>query len=269
MEPWNGQGPINSLLVRAQSTANRSQALSLWASRMFGFADVDMIVEARATVDQHVVGFRPVGHVTVPMVPMMIQPMDNSVQAQAAGHAPGQGNPRDQFSVDPKTGHVKAGRDGLDEMTIRLGQPSSAGSHGSAENVGQIVWFGRQASSHDVARQIRQGLSRDDLDLVGGAIVHQGIARQATAMAEPSAASLAELHRALCDILGKKRIWPVGDLQTGSIAGFTAGCIVVCKKTETGTLELVLQPCVLHTCTALVQAGEPRNPRIGKIILTQ
>ncbi len=52
MEPWNGQSPINSLLVRVESTAERGQALSLWASRMFGFADVDMVVKARATVDQ-------------------------------------------------------------------------------------------------------------------------------------------------------------------------------------------------------------------------
>ncbi len=261
MEPWNGQGPINSLLVRAQSTAERGQALSLWASRMFGFADVDMVVEARATVDQRVYGFRPAGHVTVPMVPLMIPPMDKSGQVQ-----------RDHFSVDPKTGHVKAGRDGLDEMTIRLGQPRHDGSaavHGSSENVGQIVRFGRPASSRDVQRQIRQGLSHDDLRLVGGAIVYQGVAQQATAMAEPSAASLAELHRALCDIRGKKRIWPVSDPQTGSIAGFTTGCVVACEKTEAGTLELVLQPCVLHTCTALVRAGEPRNPRIGKIVLTQ
>jgi hypothetical protein len=245
---------------------------------MFGFADVDMVVEARATVDQRVVGFRPAGHVTVPMVPLMIQPFDNVAQARSAGHARGQSSSSDHFSVDPKTGHVKAGRDGLDEITIRLGhtnqpgQPRHGGSaeaHGSAENAGQIVRFGRQASSRDVGRQIRQGLSRYDLDSIGGAIVHQGVTRQATAMAEPSAMSLAELHQALCDIRGKKRIWLVGNLQTGSIVGFTAGCVVVCEKTETGTLELVLQPCVLHTCTALVRAGEPRNPRIGKIVLTQ
>ncbi|MFV2070412.1 MAG: hypothetical protein ACC645_25890, partial [Pirellulales bacterium] len=255
MEPWNGQGPINSLLVRALCIASRGQALSLWASSMFGFADVDMIVEARASVDQRVVGFRPVGHVAVPMVPLMIASRGD------------EGEQSDRFTVDPRTLSVAPGRDGLQEFTIRLGRPQQSSE--AVENVARIVGFGRTASSHDLEHQIRYGLTDDDLQWTGGVIVHQGITQQAIATTEPSAASLATLHRALRSIRGEKRIWPVGDPGTSSIFGFTALCVVECQEGEPGTLELVIQPCVLQTCTAMVRAGEPRNPRIGKIVLTR
>ncbi len=261
---WQGRGPLNSMVVQTGLAKSKSLALSLWAAGMFSFEPVEMTVSARATVDQRVFGFRPAGHVSVPMVPLMIQGSGGNADSQ---------NDADQYRVDPATGRVSRGRDGLAEFTIYLGTARRGGGSAGvpADETTKIIHFGKVASGYGLRRQILSGLTAGDLELIGGAVLQEASAApSAIGFADATTANLASIRRSLSEIVGQKRIWPTGDHGSSAITGFTAARVVGFQhKGPMGQLAVVLQPCVLHTCTALVCVEAERNPRIGKVCLTQ
>jgi hypothetical protein len=175
----------------------------------------------------------------------------------------------DNYVVDPVTGAVTAGADGIPELTLYAGDavPGAAGLNlislsGAAPDIGTI------------AGQIRANLGPPDLQALGGQFsLATGGALPVTAAPAQGSAVLTQLQQALVTISGQRRIWPLGvATQTGGVTsyqviGFAAGCVANATFSSDTQLAVVVEPCLFWTSTALTVAGQPQNPWIGKLTL--
>jgi len=275
--PWTGTGPVNSLRVQATRSHLRGNPVAMWFGRILGASDTDIVATARATVDQRVYGFRPMGHVRVPLVPMAILCFDGADVQTSQTPKPVAPGSADRFTVDPLSGHVRRGRDGIAEIELRvcLVAESPTDSAARAGNASLLSLNGRGLDFALLQEQIARGLTAEDLENLGGelALDHDG-RRRLAGIELWNTGQLNKLGRALLDVRGQKRIWPTG--RRGSdwgnsaaceIEGFLAGSVVDAYLETDSCLTIVVQPCLLQTCTALVGTGRDHNPWIGKLVL--
>jgi hypothetical protein len=110
----------------------------------------------------------------------------------------------------------------------------------------------------------------------GGAFALDANRRQlAPVIARPDPSLLRALAQQFASIRGQRRIVPLGVVNGESaepescvVFDFAAVRVVDWRANEEEFIVTV-QPCLLSTCTGLFRAGEPRNPWIGKLVLTQ
>jgi len=267
---WTGSGPVNTVLVRGVRRQSVGQAVALWFGGMFGIARAEPAAAARASIDQQVYGFRPDGPALVPLVPLLVDAQSTWPLAVPAAQPPGQ----DAFSVDPRTGAVTAGPDGLAEITLRI-----VGSSGYVPPGGASAnWLSLAGTATDfglLAQQAADGLAPADLAAWGGSFaLGSDTALWTYGAATPNLAQTQDLQATLLAIRGQKRIFPIGTYfpsagqPMGQVEGFVAGCVVDCQLDQDAIL-LVVQACTVETSTALVAAGWGNNPWIGKVVLNE
>jgi len=286
--PWTGTGPVNSLRVQAARSHLRGNPLARWFGRILGASDTDVVASARATVDQRVYGFRPVGHVRAPLVPIMLSFVEASVRTPHGSTSTVPGS-ADRYTVDPLSGDVRPGPDGIAEIALRIGlvEESSAGSAADlaadptanpavqAGNAFLLSLDGRGPDYALLQEQIVQGLTAEHLEALGGELALDRDGRlRLFGIDLWNAAQLNKVGQMLLDVRGQKRIWPTGtrsadrsDNSGCEIEGFMAGSVVDGYLETDTCLTIVVQPCLLQTCTALVGTGKDRNPWIGKLVL--
>lgn len=274
-KPWSGTEPVNSLLVRAVRRRSRGDAVTLWFGSLFGIADAEPAAAARASIDQRVYGFRPAGHVRVPLVPLLVFSGSRWPSSVPGAEAGGE----DSYWVDPRTGEVQPGADGIGEITLRTGLAWVAPPGDQAAAQQNACWLcltGDKANPGPLTQQVLQSLAAGDLVALGGQFaLGDGGGLPLAAAPAAVAGQLAGLQQALLAIRGQKRIWPLGSLVAPAdqgecrVEGFAAGCVVDCRQETESSLAVVVQPCTLRTCTALVGSGAARNPWIGKLILSE
>jgi hypothetical protein len=270
---WCGTGPVNSLVVRGVRRRSAGQAVALWFGRLLGVPNAEPAAAVRASIDQQVYGFRADGPALVPLVPLLVDATNAWPPAVCGSQPAGQ----DLFSVDPRTGAVTSGPDGLAEITLAICGASGSGGQTAA-------WLSLSGTASDFAlleQQISDGLAPSDLAAWGGNFaLAGGTPLSVCQAAAPNTAQAAALQAALLAIRGQKRIFPVGTLSTsgaggggnagtvsmGQVTGFVAGCVVDCTLNE-DAMTLVVETCTIETSTALVAAGWPDNPWIGKVVL--
>ncbi|HUT09538.1 MAG TPA: pilus assembly protein TadG-related protein [Thermoguttaceae bacterium] len=279
--PWTGTGPVNSLRVQAARSHLRGNPVTLWFGRILGVSDTDVVSSARATVDQRVYGFRPMGHVRVPLVPIVLLSLDGaSVQTSqtSARTAPGR---TDRFTVDPLSGDVRQGQDGIGEIELRVRLVAESSAESAAESAAQagnasLLSFNGHGPDYALLReQIVQGLTAEDLETLGGELALDQDGRlRLSGIDLSNTGQLNKLGQMLLDVRGQKRIWPTGkrgsDWRNNAVCeieGFMAGSVVDGYLETDACLTIVVQPCLLQTCTALVGTGKDRNPWIGKLVL--
>jgi hypothetical protein len=267
LSAWTGAGPVNALFVRGVRRRSNGQAVGLLFGGLFSIHDAEPADAAVASMDQRVYGFRPVQFVTVPLVPLLAATTTvqwpSSVPA-AAGDLP------DNHSIDPHTRTVSAGPDSVPEITLRI--PLAGGSLAADRVTGGWLLLGGDADYTAIPRQITAGVNSDDLAGLGGELaLSAGGSLDVPAALTPDASQATALQAALLASRGQPRVWPLGSLSTGGscqVTGFAAGCVVDCTVTA-DALEIVVQPCTIQTCTALLRSGTARNPWIGKLILNE
>ena len=204
-------------------------------------------------------GFKPVGGTTVPALPLGILRRDPSgrrddtweVQIeQRAG--------TDQFSYDRHSQTVVARADGIPEITLR-----SMKSRGRSEasNV-QILDVGTSFEVRTILAQLREGWSHDHLAPFGGQLRFGANCSEFAGLARVSG----QFVDALEHLKGVPRIWllyedyePLGDNGLGRCRATVpvAGRIMSVKALPDDQCELVLQPCVVTTRTAVLAQNEP------------
>ena len=123
--------------------------------------DFDVTAEAAATFDDNVVGFR----VTDKTPNASLLPFTVKVQDWAALLAGVQAT--DSFTFDPNTGAVVPRSDGVPELKMYPGAASKNGKHITPGNWGAVDIGNTNNSTADLRRQIRDGVSADDLDPYG------------------------------------------------------------------------------------------------------
>ncbi len=271
MDPWTGTGPVNSMWVRAARSPSRGNPITLWFAGTLGIGSPDVAAAARATVDQRVYGFRPAGHVRVPLVPVL-----SLLGRNYWLPPPSAEDAQDDYMVDVRTGDVVPGADGLPEITLYMPGPA-ASSDGECPETACVLSLTGQAPEWGVVEDhVLHGLTLEHLAELGGQFALGSDGRLVLATApQPSANDLSSLRAALLAVRGKPRVWPVGDRLAESSGGglcqvvdFVAGSVVACEI-EDGCLKIVIQPCLIETCTALVGEGRSRNLWIGKLVLSQ
>jgi hypothetical protein len=223
-------------------TAAGGNPLRLFLAPLIGKGDIE--VSTTAYLARNVVGFEPTATANVPMVPLLLNAddPDNGWYAQATARTSAQHN--DRYAVTA-TGEIYDEQDDVPELVFKL--PQSAWTLALGDD--------RTSNWSTLASQ---GLG------------DQEIAQLAAPLAPPTAMDEQALMQALAALKGTKRVWPLGAKNSqGSLelTGFAAGQVVECYINEQAEIELIIQPCVLTTETAILGDGVGENPWIGKLVM--
>ncbi len=255
----------NSLLVRNSRAAERGNPLTLWFGRLVGIAEVDLRASARASLDHRVYGFRPAGHVRVPIVPLVVLTDDHDNEWTRQATTPCQPGTNDRVAIHPSHGSYNFGADGIPEVEVAL--PLEVEQQEACH--ARMVYLAPPAvqSASELRRQLLQGYDVQDLAACGGAISLAA----ALPLVPPGATDRTGIAAALHAARGCKHIWMLGsETDDGRclLTGFAAGQTVSVTR-DAKQLRITVQPCQLVTCTACTGVAGPANPWIGKLLRSE
>lgn len=277
---------INALQVTARRTRDRNTPVGLFFTRLFRLPSADVTASATAVIDSHIVGFRPLGQINVPLMPigLLSDPTgieESSWEAQIDKPLSAGISGLDQYLFD-KLGkqwyevgvNCKVG-DGLPEFTLKLPLTNEM-----EDANGCMLQIGKQTSATTM-RQIETGINALDLQLSEGKLE---LGWDGMLPVEEAAMPTGRQLNTMIDLLntlhatGEARIWPLylpgetsGDQAATShviVRGFVAARIASITQTES-YLEIELQPTVLITGTALTQSTAAANAYVSKIKLVR
>ncbi len=251
-----------SVAVAARRTSDRGSAVGLPMLTPGGPRNADVVCVAEASLDNHVVGLRPVGNVplmTLPLailnkiVPSLAKPdpktkpkvatWDNQVEQRRG---------QDRFSYEQSTGEVIQQSDGIPEIVLR----THAGKLDPLAN-SFVVNFGGDQTLNDLHQQIVTGWTVDDLEPLGGELMlNAGV--KLPGLKGVDSNTLAE---GLQSVIGQSRVCllyeqanlnPQANVATVSISGFVAGRVMSVKQLSSDCCEIVFQPAVMTVRGAVV-----------------
>lgn len=277
-EAWDGvsdinQLEINTLQVYVERSRRFGNQVPLRLAPFFGMVEARIGVQAAATVDRRVYGFRPKNGAPIFVAPLTIT-RDGLAQAwfEQANAAP-VATVNDNFTVDPATDSVTAGADGIPEITVTAPLPNG-NPPDATDTLGTLLFGFTGSDPGGIANQLRVGLEPIDLyERDGQLALDENNLLQVDGRSEVDADVVVVLQ----DLIGKKRIWPLSSIrpdlgQTGvvyDVTDFAAGRVVSASNEPPGKLTVVIQPTTMPTTTALVRDGQALNPYLAKLYLTR
>ncbi len=269
---------MNALRVEAACPHDLGCALTAWLGRQTGWCPSSLTTSATAMVDQHVVGFRPAGHVRVPVIPLAVSIEDGNPWSPV-GRRRGGAALTDHFSHDARTKEVHGVPDGIREMVLLMRRPGPTGEEETCEDmVRQIALGAETLDGVEFRDRVHHGLDAEDLAGLGGGFM------RGHAVPSPGprdSLPLVWIQEALLQRRGRPFVWPLAvaasaaatnsgqaDLQ---IVDFAAGAVVDCYfvSGSDSCLAIVVQPCLVQTATAVLRSDGELNPWIGKLVLTR
>ncbi|WP_081614448.1 pilus assembly protein TadG-related protein [Novipirellula maiorica] len=247
----------NAVKVRIRRTSSQNGAVPLFFGGILNRSEQDVDAEATAALVRDVKGFKiPPSGKNVPMLPITIEEdyWDQSHESDA-----------DVWGYDPKTGQVTAEADGIPELRLFPNETGSSGNLGTV-NIGVT-----NNSTSYISKQIRNGLSRADLQFHGGSLELNPLG---TLYLSGNPGLSAAMKDDLESIIGEVRVVPVyrsvwgnGNNAMFEIVKFVAVRIMAVKLTG-GEKAINVQPASL-TLEGLIQgdgaqtsAGVFSSPRI-------
>lgn len=273
-----------SVIVKAQAVRSRGNGVALFFRQLTGVHTGNVVSYAEATIDNRVIGFRSLLNAKVPAFPLGILESDTTNSREDTWQrqiVEQQG--QDLFGYDDTTHTVTNGPDGLREIVLTYETPSSHVSTNSTDNETgktppnfQIIDLGTGLFEDECRRQILEGLSEDDLANLGGEFVLAGTPLPIDGLSS----MLPDVRKELAQMIGHKRICVLyQDDGVGSQSGISrlratqlvAGRILAINGDESTRTEIVFQPTVVSTRTAIVEPSIPAelaNPYIFKLNLT-
>lgn len=271
------QAPTHVQVI-AQRTRQRGHPVELFLSRWTGVPAGDVAVQVEAGSDHRVVGLRPFAGAPVPALPLAIWREDPTGQRQDTWRAAiEERRGRDDFAFDPETQQVLQQPDGLTELTLR-----SRPRGGTHERVNLLVVdVGSEFDDERLMRQFATGWLPEDLAPWGGELrLEPASAENPTpAYTLPAAPDLRTAERDVLERqLGVPRIaWLYSTWQPGrgSAAGratcvaWVAVRVMAVRDLPDGSAEVVVQPAVLTTRTALTDPTAPEHRYLCRLTLTR
>jgi hypothetical protein len=281
---------LNAVEITARRTRQRGNAPGLFFARLFKLPGTNVAATATAILDRQVIGFRPIGGLNAPVMPiaMLSDPAgleERSWEAQVDRPLSAGGGGQDQYAFEKEqkvwtqAGDPSFQGDGLPEFVLRLplreqeDQPNGVVIRPGSEDVRN--WL----------RQVATGIRADDLTAWDGQLTlgWDGLCPVPEGSL-PSGRALEELVKELRALhsTGEARSWPLftpsltppdqpGAESTVSgptvlLRGFVAARIADVQLTEgdEARLIIVLQPTVLVTGTAVTQPMAEINPYLAK-----
>ncbi|MCA9220788.1 MAG: hypothetical protein KDA71_10700 [Planctomycetales bacterium] len=216
--------------------------ITLFLSNILGNSKADLAITREARLDQRVYGFRPTATLPVRMCPIIYTDNWN-------------------FAVNAN------GVAGL--ITITVGDNETSGAD-SGRLCTLIPTTSSSTGQAFTGSQILLGLTVTDLSEFGGqfALTDTGMVRNIKAASPANSSVLQNVGNSLAGLPNNNRvIVPLGteiDSSTRQITGFAAGRILSANYASS-TLTVTVEPHLLLSGTALIDAGMPLNPYIGKL----
>lgn len=284
-----------SVVVNAAHNRERNNPVVRFFDGWSSSRGADIAARAEATVDNRIVGFRPLDGQPVPALPLAILRQSNDERTPTWQRDIEQRLGGDRFSIDPDTGAVIEQPDGIPEIVLRdtgappIGETSvaarsstagsiesdatptveanseeRASSDGDSSNQAAAAQRVRnayafvlnpRASTADIARQFRHGWLADDFP--------EGLDTLRTDRGPLTLTTLDSLGGAvadaLLDVVGQQRIVFLFDsVTTGRgtdrvhCVATVAGRVMFCNPNSQAGCEIVFQPTVLTTRTAVL-----------------
>lgn len=248
----------NTAVVTALRTRRSSNPVALFVSGVTGQPYGDVATRVEAVVDNRISAVRPQDGVPVPAFPIAIwwkdptgQRMDTWENQIEARKGP------DQYGYDSLTHSVYSGSDGIPEIVLRSQQ---RGQSAANTNV-VVVDVGSGMNDQTLARQFASGWTTDDLSGLGGELsaTNPGTLRASAELRHAD-------RQALDSLIGEPRICLLYSSATAvnNSQSLQATCIrlvairvLAVRDQGDGSCELVAQPCVLKTKTAVLNVTAP------------
>jgi hypothetical protein len=267
----------DSLPTHVRVTAHRSRSrgnpVALFLGTLSQQPQGDVVVDVEAGLDNRVAGVRPFPGGPVPALPLAIWQNDPSGRCvQTWRNAIEQRRGRDEYGYDPTTRQVTNGKDGIPEITLRS-QPRS----GTSDKVNlQLLDIGTGFDAELLATQFAHGWPAAALEAWGGEL-----RLGSSGLEFASTPTLQSGERdALEALLGEPRICLLYSLcqADGRSAKFRTTCVefvavrvLAVRDLSDGSAEIVAQPSVITTRTALADASDAAaaNPYIYRLTLTK
>jgi len=271
-------------VVTARRTRATSNPVGLFVSGLTGIPFGDVSSRVEATIDNRIAGVRPFEGTPIPALPLAIWLKDPAGQRRDTWEQ--QIDARrgaDDYGFETRGGRVYRGADGIPEIVLR----SQGRDQKSSQSNVLVLDIGTGLQDRELARQFASGWTADDLADLDGEM------RVTTSNPEKLAASPELKHddrEALDNLIGEPRICLLysearpngsGSLLQATCVRLVAIRVLAVRDGGDGSCEVVAQPCVFATRTALLDEMTPyhtgladdastgsTNPYIYKLQLT-
>lgn len=235
-----------------QRTRDKGNPVALFLRGLTRVPNGEVHAQAEATIDDHIVGFQSVGGSHVPMLPLAILQTDPTGKRQDTWQVQiEQRRGKDAYRLDPSTGEVHPGSDGIPEITLT---PSSASDPARQTNMSFFDVHG-QAGHFPLAEQIRLGWSASDLERRDGRFTLTSgpeMFPSRPSISKTSAQAAKEIIGECRGVLLYREVAPTaGSTSRIMSAGLAAGRIMAVQELGGGETRLVFQPGVLATRCAV------------------
>ncbi len=243
------QGQWNAASVSVRRSDDRGGSVALFFARALGHSARDMGALAIAAYDDKISGYKVTTQSgNADLLPFTLH--INSWEGLLAGTT----TSGDNYSYDPDTGVVSAGGDGIKELNFYPGAGSGQLPPG---NFGTVDIGGSNNSTADIARQILEGVSADDLAHFGGTLE---FGSDGTLTLNGDTGLSAGVKDELNDIKGQPRAIPIFSSVSGpgnnanyTIVAFAGIRIMNVKLTgPMNKKEVIIQPAYVIDRAAIV-----------------
>ena len=296
-----GKENPTTVVVYARRTAERDSPIPLPLRTLYAPTDADVVAVAEASINFGVIGLRPVDELPIPTLPLailsqLIVEQDSSIEQSPAADVsrskPGQTKMphrqsvsswtrdieqrrgTDRYKFDLSTGEVTQESDGIPEITLRTASRSA----GATSNAFVLALTG-DLTQDGLRRQICDGWSIDDLQPLGGEVL---FGHGPLTLAGLRGVDCNALGGALRKVLGQSRVVLLYDREVGDarahvaslqVSGMVAGRVMSVREISDCECEIVFQPAVLATRSAVTSSGDSdssgeKNKYIANLRLT-
>lgn len=295
-----GDDMPTTVAVNARRTSDRDAAVALPFRTFLAPTDADVVAVAEASINFEVIGMRPVEGLSIPTLPLAILSQADAVADSDSGKTPETkagsskasqaGKPKrpsvptwardiekrrgtDRFGYDSATGEVVSSADGIPEITLRTAARSNDGNSNAF-----VVALTGDTTQASLSRQIRDGWSADDLEPLGGELLFDQGPLQLAGLRGVDGNLLG---RALREVLGQSRVVLLYDREVGDkrasvaslqISGMVAGRVMSVRELSSCECEVVFQPSVMATRSAVTVEGSltgcQKNKYVANLRLT-
>ncbi len=272
-----------SVIVRAQAIRRRGNGVALFFRGLTGVETGNVVSFAEASINNRVIGFRSILRANVPAMPLGILESDvTGTRKDTWEWQIVQQNGQDLYGYDEASHFVTNGPDGIREIVLTYESSTSDvstseenGSQETSPNF-QIIDTGNGLLEQQCRRQILEGWDEEDLAQFGGEFVLSSSSQPIDGSDSMFLECLSEFEQ----MIGHKRICVLyqddslaNELGIGRLQAtqFVAGRILAIDGAETGSTQIVFQPAVVSTRTAIIDetlSEDLANPYVFKLQLT-
>ena len=254
-----------TVVVTAQRSRRANNPVGLFISGLTGIPWGDVASRVEASIDNRIVGVRPFDGTPVPALPLAIwmkDPAGKSLDTWEQQIEARRG--RDDFTYESRSGQVFSGADGIPEIVLRTqGRSQSRGNSPQSQPNVLVLDIGTGLQDESLARQFASGLTTEDLaDFEGELKVSPSNPEQIAAVLDLNHHD----REALDNLIGEPRICLLYSeaAPQGQTRQWQATCVrlvairvLSIREGLDGSCELVAQPCVFATRTALLEDQSP------------